>query len=86
MKSLFHHAALVGKYQAVSSGSGGALSRQTLHRIGEFLMGLGLEVSLEAYTATNMNLNDYNRLNVAGIGKNCDGKAFLSTIVLCFIR
>ena len=72
MKSLFHHAALVGKYQAVSSGSGGALSRQTLHRIGEFLMGLGLEVSLEAYTATNMNLNDYSRLNVAGIGKNCD--------------
>ncbi len=72
MKSKFRHVALIGKYQATSSGSAGASTRQALEAVGQFLMSLGCEVALEADTAANMGLTDYTALDVAAIGENCD--------------
>jgi NAD+ kinase len=72
MKSLFRHVALIGKYQAHSSGAGGASSRKTLDDIAHFLMDQGCELVVEADTAANMGLTDYTVTNVAGIGKTCD--------------
>ena len=72
MKSHFHHVALIGKYQAVSSGATGASSRNALERIAHFLMDQGCEVVIEADTAANMGLSDYPIMDVAGIGQSCD--------------
>ena len=72
MKSQFRQVALIGKYQAVSSGATGASSRQALERIAHFLMDQGCEVVIEAETAANMGLNRYTTMDVAGIGAACD--------------
>ena len=72
MKSQFRQVALIGKYQAVSSGASGASSRQALEEIAHFLMDEGCEVVLEADTATNMGINGYTVMDVAAIGTNCD--------------
>ncbi|MBC7621020.1 MAG: NAD kinase [Candidatus Saccharibacteria bacterium] len=72
MKSQFRQVALIGKYQAVSSGASGASSRQALEQIAHFLMDEGCEVVLEADTATNMGMNGYAAMDVAAIGANCD--------------
>jgi NAD+ kinase len=72
MKSHFHHVALIGKYQAVSSGATGASSRKAMEHIAHFLMDLGCEVVVEADTAANMGLGDYPVMDVAGIGQSCD--------------
>ena len=72
MKSQFRQVALIGKFQAVSSGATGASSRLALERIADFLMAQGCEVVLEADTAVNMGLNNYTTMNVAAIGTSCD--------------
>ena len=72
MKSQFRQVALIGKYQAVSSGASGASSRQALEEIAHFLMEEGCEVVLEADTATNMGIKGYVSMDVAAIGANCD--------------
>ena len=72
MKSQFRQVALIGKFQAVSSGATGASSRLALERIADFLMAQGCEVVLEADTAANMGLNNYTTMNVAAIGTSCD--------------
>lgn len=72
MKSQFRQVALIGKYQAISSGSAGASSRQALEEIAHFLMDEGCEVVLEADTASNMGIMGYTTMDVAGIGANCD--------------
>jgi NAD+ kinase len=72
MKSQFRQVALIGKYQAVSSGATGASSRLALERIAHFLMDQGSEVAVEADTAANMGLHNYATLDVAGIGTTCD--------------
>jgi len=72
MKSLFRHVALIGKYHAVSSGAGGASSRNALEEIAHYLMDQGCEVVMEADTAANMGLSRYTIMNVASIGKTCD--------------
>lgn len=72
MQIPFRHVALIGKYQAVSSGATGASSRQALDRIAHFLMDQGCEVVVESDTAANMGLSDYATLDVAGIGQACD--------------
>ena len=72
MKSQFRQVALIGKYQAVSSGASGASSRQALQEIAHFLIDEGCEVVLEADTATNMGINGYTAMDVAAIGANCD--------------
>lgn len=72
MQIPFRHVALIGKYQAVSSGATGASSRQALERIAHFLMDQGCEVVVESDTAANMGLSDYATLDVAGIGQACD--------------
>lgn len=72
MKSQFRQVALIGKFQAVSSGAAGASSRLTLERIADFLMNQGCEVVLEADTAANMGLNNYTTMDVAAIGTSCD--------------
>ncbi len=72
MKSQFRQVALIGKYQAVSSGLTGASTRQALDRIAHFLMDQGCEVVIEADTAANMGLTGYAVMDVAGIGSACD--------------
>ena len=57
MKSQFRQVALIGKFQAVSSGATGPSSRLALERIADFLMAQGCEVVVEADTAANMGLN-----------------------------
>lgn len=73
MKSHFRQAALIGKFQAVSSGATGASSRLVLERIAHFLMDQGCDVVVEADTAANMGLNNnYSTMDVAAIGTSCD--------------
>ena len=72
MKSPFQQVALVGKYQATSSGVAGASTRQALEVIGQFLLDLGCDVALEIETATNMGITDYTTMDVARIGETCD--------------
>lgn len=68
----FRNVALMGKYHAVSSGSGGASSRQALQGIAHFLTDMGCDVVLEADTAANMGISDFATLQVEGIGQTCD--------------
>ena len=72
MKSQFRQVALIGKYQAVSSGASGASSRQALEEIAHSLMDEGCEVVLEADTAANMGISGYTVMDVAAIGASCD--------------
>jgi NAD+ kinase len=72
MKSQFRQLALVGKYQATSSGVAGASTRQALQDIAQFLIAQGCEVALEAETAANMGLSGYATMDVDGIGATCD--------------
>lgn len=72
MKSLFRQVALIGKYNAVSSGTGDNAPRNALEEIAHFLMDQGCEVVVEADTAANMGLNRYTAMTVANIGKTCD--------------
>lgn len=72
MKSQFRQVALIGKFQAVSSGATGASSRLALERIADFLMAQGCEVVVEADTAANMGLSNYATMDVAAIGTSCD--------------
>lgn len=65
MPSRFRHAALVGKYQARGI-------RGVLDEIAHFLSRQGLEVSLERETALNTGITDFNALNPAELGKQCD--------------
>ena len=72
MKSQFRHIALIGKYQAVSSGATGASSRIALEGIAHFLMDQGCDVAVEVDTAANMGLRDYATMDVPNIGRLCD--------------
>ena len=72
MKSQFRQVALIGKFQAVSTGAAGASSRLILERIAHFLMDQGCEVVVEADTASNMGLKNYTTMDVAAIGNSCD--------------
>ena len=65
MKSRFRHAALVGKYNALGS-------RNVLDEVARFLIGQGLEVSMEYETALNTGLTDYGALTPAELGEHCD--------------
>ncbi len=65
MKSRFRHAALVGKYNALGS-------RSVLDEVARFLIGQGLEVSMEYETALNTGLTDYGALTPAELGQCCD--------------
>ena len=65
MATRFHHAAVVGKYQARGI-------RTLLDDIAQFLVGLGLEVSLEASTAQNTGITGYDALTPAEMGRHCD--------------
>ena len=65
MPRRFHHAALVGKYQADGI-------RPLLEEIAQFLARLGLEVSFERQTAYNTGVSDYDALTLEQIGAQCD--------------
>ena len=65
MARRFHHAALVGKYQADGI-------RPLLEEIAHFLLHLGLEVSFEHQTALNTGVTDYDALTLDQIGAQCD--------------
>ncbi len=72
MQSKFRHVALIGKYQAVSSGDLGAASRAAMQSIAQFLHAQGCEVVFERQTAANMGIPGYDALDVAAIGAQCD--------------
>jgi NAD+ kinase len=65
MPSRFHHAAIVGKYQAQGI-------RALLEEIAHVLTRLGLEVSFEEATAQNTGVSDYETLSTAEMGRRCD--------------
>jgi NAD+ kinase len=65
MKSRFRHAALVGKYNALGS-------RSVLDEVARFLIGQGLEVSMEHETALNTGLTEYGALTPTELGRCCD--------------
>jgi len=65
MARRFHHAALVGKYQADGI-------RPVLEEIAQFLVRQGLEVSFEQNTALNIGATDYDALTPEQIGAQCD--------------
>lgn len=72
MQSNFRHVALIGKYQATSSGAAGASTRKYLNEVAHFLMDRGCEVVLEVETAANIGLTDYTTMNADQIGAHCD--------------
>ena len=61
----FRHAVLVGKYQARGI-------RPLLEDIAHFLIGEGLEVSIEAETAQNTGITDFPSVGTDHIGRSCD--------------
>ena len=65
MSRRFHHAALVGKYQADGI-------RPLLEEIAQFLVRQGLEVSFERQTALSTGVTDFDALTLAQIGAQCD--------------
>jgi NAD+ kinase len=65
MGERFHHAALVGKYQAEGI-------RPVLEEIAQFLVRQGLEVSFEQQTARNTGVTEYDALDSEQIGARCD--------------
>ena len=71
-KSQFRQVAVIGKYQASTSSSAGAASRQTLEGIAHYLMDEGCDVVFESDTAANMGLSGYGSMPVAQIGAECD--------------
>ncbi|MCI4440145.1 NAD kinase [Tibeticola sp.] len=73
MRSIFHHVALIGKYQATGpSGAQAGSLRSALEAIAHFLHENGCEVSLEHQTATHSGLSGYAALDVSEIGRQCD--------------
>jgi NAD+ kinase len=65
MANRFKHIALVGKYNAVGMAG-------VLEEIAQFLMRLGLEVSLERETALNTGLTGHGAFTPTEIGQHCD--------------
>ncbi len=65
MPKRFHHAAVVGKYQAHGI-------RAVLEDIAQFLLQQGLEVSFERATALNTGVAGYDALSTDEIGARCD--------------
>ncbi|MDT7837291.1 NAD kinase [Aquabacterium sp. OR-4] len=65
MSRRFHHAALVGKYQAEGI-------RPLLAEVAQFLLREGLEVSLERETALSTGMTEFDALTPAQIGARCD--------------
>ncbi|MBC7730032.1 MAG: NAD kinase [Microbacteriaceae bacterium] len=65
MARRFHHAALIGKYQA-----DGILP--LLEEIAHFLLRQGLEVSFERQTALSTGVTDFEALTIDQIGTQCD--------------
>ncbi|MBI5259276.1 MAG: NAD kinase [Burkholderiales bacterium] len=65
MARRFHHAALVGKYQAEGI-------QPVLEEIAQFLVRQGLEVSLEHQTSLNTGMLGYDALDTEQIGAHCD--------------
>ena len=65
MPRRFHHAALVGKYQADGI-------KPLLEEIAQFLARQGLEVSFERQTALSTGVTDFDALSLAQIGAQCD--------------
>jgi len=65
MSRRFHHAALVGKYQAEGI-------RPLLAEVAQFLMREGLEVSLERETALSTGMTEFDALTPSQIGARCD--------------
>ena len=65
MADRFKHVALVGKTQAHGF-------RPVLEEVAQFLLGLGLEVSVEAATAQTNGLTGYDALPPEALGRDCD--------------
>ncbi len=65
MAKRFQHVAIVGKHQARGI-------RPILDEIADFVMGLGLEVSLERETALNTGITDFEALTTEQLGTQCD--------------
>jgi NAD+ kinase len=65
MARRFHHAALVGKYQADGI-------RPLLQEIAHFLVRQGMEVSLEHHSAASTGITDFESLTIDQIGQQCD--------------
>ncbi|WP_077036558.1 NAD kinase [Pelomonas sp. KK5] len=65
MAKRFEHVAIVGKHQARGI-------RPILDEIADFLMGLGLEVSLERETALNTGITRFEALSNEELGAQCD--------------
>ncbi|MBP6321313.1 MAG: NAD kinase [Giesbergeria sp.] len=72
MKLHFRHVALIGKYQAPSSGTSVLGAQKVLEGIAQFLVNQGCTVSIEAQTAANTQLGQYAALATDQIGEQCD--------------
>jgi NAD+ kinase len=72
MKSQFRQVAIVGKYQAATSGSAAGSSSAALEDIAHFLADQGCEVILEHDTAAASGIAGYTTLDVPAIGAQCD--------------
>jgi NAD+ kinase len=67
--SVFTHAAVVGKAHTKSADSA---ATDAVVRVAEFVRTRGVKVSIEAATATTLDLNNWPSLDVDAIGHQCD--------------
>lgn len=72
MMSQFRSVAVIGKYHTTMPNTALASSRLVLEGIASFLSRQGLNVTLEAETASSMGIGGYPTLDIPGIGRECD--------------
>ena len=72
MSLQFRRVALVGKYQESAAGVVADSTREVIADIAGFLTGQGCDVALAERTARGTGLTQYDALDVAGIGNECD--------------
>ena len=72
MKSVFRQVALIGKYHASATASGGTSPRAAMEDIAQFLGAQGCDVALEKETAQASGLPGFPALELDQIGSQCD--------------
>ena len=72
MSLKFTRVALVGKYQDAASGLAALPARELMTEIGGFLQRQGCQVRLEERTAATTGLAQFQAINLAGIGTECE--------------
>jgi NAD+ kinase len=72
MKSTFRRVALFGKYQPSAFGGSPSTPAHAMREIAQFLVSQGCELVLDQQSQTNAGLDEFEALDIATIGEQCD--------------